>query len=75
MNIKTIYILAGILLLITTKSCRSEELLESSEIPVYATDDTHNRPSSKSDSTSQEKEPEVVEVDPPKDRDNWKINP
>ncbi|MEN4761693.1 hypothetical protein ABEG63_15260 [Chryseobacterium sp. C39-AII1] len=74
MNIKTIYILASILLVITAQSCRSEEILDHNEIPKLATEENHYTTSSKSDSTSQEKEIEITENDPPKDRDNWKVS-
>ncbi|MFZ4929117.1 hypothetical protein [Chryseobacterium sp. Mn2064] len=74
MNIKTIYILAIMLLLIIAQSCQSEEILERNEIPELATEENHYTTSSKSDSTSQEKEIEIKETDPPKDRDNWKVS-
>lgn len=74
MNIKTIYILVSILLVITSQSCQSEEILEYNGIPKLAIEENHYKISSKSDSTSQEKEIEITETDPPKDRDNWKVS-
>ncbi|MCY1661041.1 hypothetical protein [Chryseobacterium sp. SL1] len=68
----TLHIVAGILLSFVILSCREESLpqLPYPEMPLLTTE----RKVSKVDSTQLGKELEIGEADPPKDRDNWKVN-
>ncbi|MFP3591319.1 hypothetical protein [Chryseobacterium sp. SIMBA_038] len=72
MNSTTIYILAGIVFLLMNQSCRSGDFLEINDAQNHVNQKNSLTASAKSDSTVQ-KEIEVIETDPPKDRDNWKI--
>lgn len=72
MNSTTIYILAEIVFLLMNQSCRSGDFLEINNAQNYVNQKNSLTASAKSDSTVQ-KEIEVIETDPPKDRDNWKI--
>jgi hypothetical protein len=69
-KILTLHIIAGILLSIVILSCREESLphIPYPDVPIITTE----RIVSKADSTQLEKELEIGETDPPKDRDNWK---
>ncbi|SHF39444.1 hypothetical protein [Chryseobacterium sp. OV279] len=71
-KILTLHIVAGILLSIVILSCREESLpyIPYPDVPIITTE----RIVLKSDSTELEKEPQIGETDPPKDRDNWKTN-
>ncbi|PTT77176.1 MULTISPECIES: hypothetical protein [unclassified Chryseobacterium] len=69
-KIVTLHIVAGILLSLVILSCREESLphVPYPDVPIITTE----RMVSKADSTQLEKELEIRETDPPKDRDNWK---
>ncbi|THV57549.1 hypothetical protein [Chryseobacterium candidae] len=71
-KIVTLHIFAGILFSLIILSCREESLpqIPYPEMPVLTTE----RMVSKVDSTQLGKEMEIGETDPPKDRDNWKVN-
>ncbi|REC60142.1 hypothetical protein DRF65_22595 [Chryseobacterium pennae] len=71
-KILTLHIVAGILLSIVILSCREENLphIPYPDVPIITTE----RIVSKADSTKLEKEPEIGQTDPPKDRDNWKAS-
>lgn len=71
-RILTLHIVAGILLSIIILSCREESLphIPYPDVPIITT----QRIVSKADSTQLEKELEISETDPPKDRDNWKTS-
>ncbi|WP_449400692.1 hypothetical protein [Chryseobacterium wanjuense] len=69
-KIVTLHLFAGILFSLIILSCREESIpqIPYPEMPVLTTE----RMVSKADSTEFEKETEINEIDPPKDRDNWK---
>jgi hypothetical protein len=71
-KILTLHIVAGILLSLAILSCREESLphVPYPDVPMITTE----RNVSNVDSTKFEKEPEIRETDPPKDRDNWKAS-
>lgn len=69
-KIVTLHIFAGILFSLIILSCREESLphIPYQDVPIITTE----RMVLKADSTEFEKETEINEIDPPKDRDNWK---
>lgn len=71
-KILTLHIVAGILLSIIILSCREESLphIPYPDVPIITTE----RIVFKADSTQLEKDLEIGETDPPKDRDNWRMS-
>lgn len=71
-KILILHLVAGILLSLAILSCREESLpyVPYPDVSIITTE----RIVSKADSTQLEKEPEISETDPPKDRDNWKAS-
>ncbi|WP_312304009.1 hypothetical protein [Chryseobacterium sp.] len=72
-KILTLHIVAEILFSLIILSCREESLpqIPYPEMPVLTTEKIVSK---KEDSTTLAKELEIGETDPPKDRDNWKVN-
>lgn len=72
MKITRIYVFAGLVFLMPLNSCRNEEREELYQKPFYYIAPQEN--AAKTDSSGSTKETGPLEPDPPKDRDNWKLN-